>query len=141
MMELLVSLPKRGIDSYGSGAYKARRSHGRQHNAVDYACPPGYILKSPLTGDITKIGYCYDDDLSYRYVEITTKSGEYRHRFFYIKPMIKLGHHVYKGETIGRVDDIRRRYPRDSRHEGPILNHIHYEVIDLNGEFVNPETL
>lgn len=137
-MKLCIELPRRGVDDYGSGDYGARRSGGRTHNGVDYAALPGSILLSPIVGTVTKHGYCYSDDFSFRYVEITTQSGQ-RHRFFYVIPIIDEGKHVYKNAPIGRVDDLRRRYPADDIHCKPITNHVHYEIIDQHGDFINPD--
>lgn len=113
-------LPLRGADSWGSGAYGAPRG-SRKHKGIDYAASPGTVLESNVAGRVTKLGYPYGDDLSFRYVEVTSEDG-YRHRFFYVYPRVGRGDVVAAGDVLGVVQDSTGRY------EG-ITNHVHYEIL------------
>jgi len=127
--------PERGTDAAGDGGYGASRG-GRSHRGVDYAVLPGSVLLSPVNGRITKIGYPYADDLSYRYVQITTKRGEH-HRFFYVEPHPDLEENqkIRAEQTpIGVTQDVTARYP-----ELDMTPHIHYEIKDASGAYLNPE--
>ena len=127
-------LNHRGVDTWGSGAFGASRGD-RTHNGIDYACLPGAFVYAPVTGDVTKIGYPYADDTSYRYVEITDVNRQ-KHRIFYINPTVTKGMTVIEGRTvIGEVQNIAARYG------DPVgmINHVHYEIKDEHGNFINPE--
>jgi len=130
---LTITTPTRGNDTWGSGDFGASRA-GRLHMGIDYAAMPGSILQSPVTGVVTKLGYCYGDDLSYRYVQVTTHDGA-RHRFFYIEPDVVLNSQVQEGYELGEVQDVTRRYqvPKGMK------PHIHYEIIDKDKLYVSPE--
>src|SRR5690606_19387199 len=66
------SAAPRTWDHFGSGAYGASRDGGVRHHAgVDYVAEAGQAVKAPISGYVTRIGYAYADDLSFRYVEIT----------------------------------------------------------------------
>jgi len=128
---IIIQPAKRQSDSFGSGHYGASRG-SRKHNGIDYACLPGGKVLSPVSGSVTKLGYPYGDDLSFRYVQITD-SDNIDHRVFYCDPKVKVGDHVTGGlSMIGYVQDLDKRYPR-------ITPHIHYEV-KKNGEFIHPES-
>lgn len=123
-------LPHRGIDAWGSGEFGASRGN-RKHNGIDYACYPGTAIYSPVDGTITKHGYPYGDDLTYRYIEVTDKLHR-RHRVFYVSPLIEVGRRVSLGEVLGTAQNIAGRY--DDR----MKNHIHYEI-KHNGKYLDPE--
>ena len=137
-MKLMVELPVRQGDCYGSGEWDAPRGD-KTHKAIDYECEPGLIVLSPIIGKVSKLGICYSDDLSFRYVEVTDYK-QFRHRFFYVIPMVSGGDSVAVGQRLGRADDLRRRYPRDDDHSSAITNHIHYEIISPSGGYINPES-
>lgn len=129
-----VILQKRLPDDFGSGEFGASRG-SRTHRGIDYMCDPGAIVASPVTGEVTKLGYPYGDDLSYRYVEVTTEVGA-RHRMFYCEPGVKVGDLVASGDPLGAAQDIAKRYNTDSK---KMNNHVHYEIKAVHGAFVNPE--
>jgi murein DD-endopeptidase MepM/ murein hydrolase activator NlpD len=125
--------PLRGSDAMGDGSFGASRGD-RTHNGIDYAAAPGSTVLSPVWGFVSKLGYPYGDDLTYRYVEITNHSK--RHRYFYVAPIdgMAAGDEIQTGEPLGTVQDIAKRYsPRKMK------NHIHYEIIDLDGNYIDPE--
>ena len=136
-MPLEAILPRRVSDKWGQGHYGASRgvdSEGKPktHRGVDELCAVGTKILSPIAGTVTKLGYPYGDDLSYRYVEVTTKSGA-RHRFFYIAPWVHEGQEITTQHCFGESVDLDRRYPG-------IGNHVHYEVI-VDGTHVNPDRM
>jgi len=121
-------LEKRGQDSWGSGAFGASRGD-RKHNGVDYKVPAGSAVLSPVEGLVTKLGYPYGNDLSFRYVQITTPEG-YDHRIFYVNPLVQDGDKVKKDQIIGLAQDLTTRYVG-------IVQHLHYEIRH-KGEYLNP---
>lgn len=121
-------------DSAGDGHYGASRG-SRVHTGVDYVCSPDSPVYSPVDGEVTKLGYPYGDDLTWRYVQITDRTG-HRHRLFYVNPLVAVGEQVSKGEEIGEAQNISLRYPN---HQKPMTPHVHYEIITPDNEFTNPE--
>ena len=130
MIRLTTILPPRQPDSWGLGHYGAPRGN-RKHRGIDFAAFPGSTLLTPLTGTVTKLGYAYSDDPQWRYVEVTNGLGE-RHRFFYVEPAVGMGQEVYVGKALGTVQDVTERYE-------DITPHVHYEIINADGEYINPE--
>lgn len=128
-MKARVELNKRGTDSWGSGEYGASRGK-RKHKGVDYVCEVGAEVYPVNTGVVTKLGYPYGDDLSYRYVQVTANGMHYR--YFYVEPTVLLGAHVHPNMVIGTAQNLDKRY-------AGITPHIHLEVKDDSGEYYNPE--
>lgn len=120
------------VDSEGSGHFGSSRG-GRPHNGTDFAAVPGQQLISPVSGKVTKIGYPYGDDLSYRYIEITTED-KLRHRFFYVSPIfwVQVGVDIACGQTIGTVQNVSARY------SNKMMPHVHYEIKKPDNSFINP---
>ena len=118
----------RKCDTQGCGHYGASRGT-RKHNGVDVLREPGITLYSPVAGVVTKLGYTYSDDLSFRYVEVT--SAGYRFRFFYVYPAVELGDSIKAGALIGTTQDLTARY-------AGIGNHFHLEIKSPDGAFVDP---
>ena len=123
-------LPLRTPDKWGEGHFGASRGD-RTHNGTDYECAVGSEIQSPCNGEVTKLGYVYSDDLSFRYVQITDAKGR-RHRCMYTEPTVRLHAQVQVGYKIGVLQDLDVRY-RD------ISPHVHYEIIDTDGNYINPE--
>ena len=135
---LLTIAVQRGRDAYGSGEFGASRG-SRTHNGVDYHTVAGTKICSMVDGRVTKLGYPYGDDLSYRYVEITD-SGGFQHRYFYVQPGVVIGQQVVRTEVIGTAQDIKARYDDDP--ERAMKNHVHYEIFKVeNGirKYTDPE--
>ena len=63
--------------------------------------------------------------------EVTTTSGD-RHRFFYVEPLVVKGQKIRTDDHLGIVQDIRTRYA------GGMTPHIHYEIIDDQGMYLDP---
>lgn len=134
------TLEHRGADSWGDGSFGASRGGGkRSHKGIDYCIDPGDEVLAPSKGTVTKLGYPYakkpSDKTTYRYVEITDYSG-FRHRVFYIDPVVNTGLHIEEGSVIGIAQDIAAKYSTPHK---VMKNHCHYEILDLSGNPVNPE--
>lgn len=121
---MTISRPIRLRDSWGAGYYGASRG-SRTHNGVDFVYKAGETVTSLAAGQVTKVGYPYGDDLSYRYVEITDRNG-FRCRHFYVSPDVDVGLGVSVGTGIGRIQDTGKRYP-------DITCHLHFEVFKIEG--------
>jgi murein DD-endopeptidase MepM/ murein hydrolase activator NlpD len=121
----------RKCDAHGCGHYGASRG-ARKHNGVDLLTPSGAGIQSPIYGTVTKLGYTYGDDLSFRYVQIS--NGGYDIRLFYVDPGVSVGELVSAGQFIGTAQDLTRRYDK-------IANHVHLECKDTDGLFIDPTPL
>lgn len=117
----------RKCDGHGCGHFGASRG-SRKHNGVDLVCIPGTPVGSPVAGRVTKLGYAYTDDLSFRYVQIS--SGGYDFRLFYVEPMVEEGAEVIVGSLVGRAQRLGSRY------QG-ITEHVHFEV-KHGDDYVDP---
>ena len=117
---MYAKLPERGVDHYGSGKFGAPRGN-HDHHGIDYSCPPGAIVYSPVEGIVSKLGYPYSNDLSYRYVQVTDEA-DHLYRVFYIEPLVDLEEEVDTETAIGICQDLTTRY------QNGITNHVHLEV-------------
>jgi murein DD-endopeptidase MepM/ murein hydrolase activator NlpD len=119
-------------DSEGNGNFGSNRG-ARVHNGIDFAVVPGMEVLSPVYGHVTKIGYPYGDDLSYRYLEIESPD-RMKHRLFYMAPYIsiKVGTTILTGKAIGIAQDVSKRY------SPKMMPHVHYEIKTPDGSFINP---
>lgn len=124
--------PFRGIDEHGSGAYKASRGN-HTHNGVDFAVAPSSQILSPVEGIVTKLGYAYEDDLSFRYVQITDQFKN-DWRLFYVSPLVSVGDLVANEMIVGRSQTLLKRYPG-------ITPHMHLEIKNEFGVYMNPMEL
>jgi murein DD-endopeptidase MepM/ murein hydrolase activator NlpD len=121
-------------DDFGAGHFGASRGN-RTHRGVDIAAEAGSACYSVTDGIVTKFGYPYADDLSYRYVEVTY-DGVTRFRYFYVDPHedLEIGDTVTKGF----IWVLSRMLLRSTRQKMKKMNnHIHFEVIE-KGEYVDP---
>lgn len=120
-------VPKvRSLDRWGSGHYGAPRGN-REHKGVDLAVDAGTRVYAHFDGEVTKIGYPYGDDLSFRYVQISKDGLD--HRYFYISPEVSKGDKVKTGDLIGVTQKLGNRYPE-------ITEHFHYEI-KKDGKYVD----
>lgn len=131
---MLARLPERGSDPMGDGSFGAPRGT-RTHRGIDYACYPGTHILALHAGQVTKLGYPYGDDLSYRYVQVSENGRA--HRYFYVKPAVAMGERVNKGDLLGFAQNINARKNYGER---GMKNHVHYEV-RVNNEFVDPTSI
>jgi len=124
------SLPRRQSDAWGSGAFGASRG-SRTHRGTDFACYPGTLIYPIKPGRVSKLGYTYSDDLSFRYVEITDSRG-FRCRYFYIEPEVVEDQSVGLYTVLGATQKLGDRYP-------DITEHTHIEVYRPNGGLLDPD--
>ncbi len=124
----LHEMSERKCDGHGCGHYGASRGT-RTHKGIDLNCKPLTIVYAPVAGTVTKVGYPYSDDLSYRYVEISDQG--YCFRVFYVEPLVEKGQKVSKSTIIGEAQDLRTRY-------SGITNHVHFEIKNADGEYIDP---
>ncbi|MCH9735882.1 MAG: M23 family metallopeptidase [Actinomycetia bacterium] len=118
---------RRTSDSYGSGYFGASRG-SRKHNGVDLCCDPNSTVCSNVSGTVTKLGYPYADDLSFRYVQVQDSSNR-NHRFYYVNPSVELNDEIMIGDEIGRSQELGIRYPKNDKRPLGIQEHVHYEVV------------
>lgn len=124
----LHEMSERKCDGHGCGHYGASRGT-RTHKGIDLNCKPLTSVNAPVAGVVTKIGYPYADDLSFRYVEISDQG--YAFRVFYVDPIVEKGQQVSKTSIIGEAQDLRDRYTG-------ITNHVHFEIKNSDGEYIDP---
>jgi murein DD-endopeptidase MepM/ murein hydrolase activator NlpD len=131
---MLIFPKMREPDDFGAGYFGAPRGSGT-HNGVDFTAEAGSACYSVTEGVVTKFGYPYADDLSYRYVEVTHDEVT-RFRYFYVEPIedLQIGDKVFEGLYLGAVQDVAGRYETDDK---KMNNHIHFEVIE-KGKYVDP---
>jgi RHS repeat-associated protein len=125
----------RGCDAKGCGNFGESRDGGsRSHDGLDYTGVPGGNVYAVTSGTVTRIGYAYSDNLSFRYVEIDAGNGVVA-RELYVSPAtgISVGVPVNAGDVIGTQQSLAARYPG-------ITEHVHVEI-RVNGTPVNPSTL
>lgn len=122
-------------DSKGAGHYRAPRG-SRLHKGIDYETVKGSSILSPVAGKITKHGYCYGDDLKWRYVEVTADDSGQRHRLFYVEPLSPsaqpVGDSVEAGYVIGTAQAISEKWGDE------MTDHIHHEILDTQGNDYDP---
>jgi len=121
-------LSKRISDKWGAGHFGAPRGN-HTHHGIDYQCPAGSEVLSPCEGEVTKLGYAYPDDLSFRYVQITSDGKD--HRIFYVEPSVFIGDAISVDQVIGTAQDLTDRYP-------DITPHVHHEI-KVGDEYIDPE--
>lgn len=127
----LFAMNYRKCDAQGCGHFGASRGK-RKHNGVDMACPPGTDVGSPVRGQVTKIGYPYEGNFEKRYVQIVAE--KYRFRIFYVEPNVAVGDYIELGEVIGTSQALGASFTGGT-------DHVHFEVIDPDGNYVNPEPI
>ena len=121
-------------DRMGLGHYGARRG-GRTHKGLDFSVEPGTIVYAIAGGEVTKIGYCYADDLKYRYVQISTHDGlDLRYFYTTLHPLLSIGDQVLKGQALSVCQDISSKH---STAKKTMINHYHFEIKEA-GQHINP---
>ena len=130
----------RGDDPTGHGDYGKSRGN-RKHKGFDMVGKPGDVIYTPITGVISKIGYCYSFELFFRYIEI--KNDEYRVRLMYGLPTndIFVGKKVVEEDVVGNLQDIAGYWNRNKQKgQSMMLNHLHVQIWK-NSLLTDPEPL
>jgi murein DD-endopeptidase MepM/ murein hydrolase activator NlpD len=126
--------PLRGEDSYGSGSFGATRDGGhRVHDGADYVAAPNTIVYSPISGEVTKLGYAYAKNTALRFVEITNSVSSLVSRVLYVDPSVKPGDVLKAGDPIGVAEDLSKRYRG-------ITNHVHVQIA-VGRNWLDPASL
>jgi murein DD-endopeptidase MepM/ murein hydrolase activator NlpD len=124
----------RAHDLWGSGEYGAARSTGKRkriHAGADYVAYPGQLVRAPIAGEVTKIGFAYKNDRTLRFVEITNRETRRTVRVLYVKPSVQEGQTLAATDPIGGAQNLNMRYPG-------ITNHVHVELMDARGRHQDP---
>jgi murein DD-endopeptidase MepM/ murein hydrolase activator NlpD len=134
---LLTIPPKRISDKWGYGHYLAPRGD-HKHKGQDFACYPNSEIKAIKYGQVTKIGFPYDDDEDqdgrpdFTYVEIEDPMQN-RAQYYYVEPSVKVGDMIQSGQTIGYTQALGGKY-------NEITEHLHLQVKDKHGVYFDPNT-
>jgi murein DD-endopeptidase MepM/ murein hydrolase activator NlpD len=118
-------------DKWGAGHFNAPRGN-RKHSGVDIVCDPNDPITSLCNGVVTKLGYPYADDLSFRYVEVTDDIDR-QWRYFYVSPAVQTGQEVTAGDILGYSQSLLNRYPG-------ITQHWHIEI-KVGKTFIDPTNI
>lgn len=123
------------VDSEGNGHLGESRGW-RRHEGVDFEMNPGWWCDSDVTGRVTRIIQCYGDTEEFKGVEILVSSTDFRSlwRYLYILPTVRVGEEVRKGDALGIVQDISKRYG------GNMRPHVHLEVNVDPRSLIMPES-
>jgi murein DD-endopeptidase MepM/ murein hydrolase activator NlpD len=127
----MISPTGKGIrsDHYGKGHYGAKRGR-RAHRGTDYLATPGQDVFAPISGNIVRVAYPYDDK---SYSGLVIANQHMAVKLFYLVPSVTSGHHVNKGDVIGFAQDISERYPPPNDKKWMIMEpHIHVEIVSLD---------
>lgn len=126
--------PLRGEDAYGSGSFGAARDGGhRVHDGADYVAAPNTIVYSPISGEVTKLGYAYAKNTALRFVEVTNSVSSLVTRVLYVDPSVKPGDLLKAGDPIGVAEDLSKRYRG-------ITNHVHVQIA-VGKNWLDPASL
>lgn len=131
-------LAMRGTDSYGSGQYGAPRGF-RTHDGADYVATHGQLVKSPMSGKVTKISKPYAsgiDALVLSGVEIVASDGT-TCWVWYMQPSVNIVGSVVKAgiSTIGIAKTLQNRYPNG------MTDHVHVRIHSRYGIKIDPNTV
>ncbi len=121
----------RGCDPQGCGDFHASRGT-REHGGVDLVVTEGQLIKSPISGKITRYPFPYANDKSLTGIEIV--NDQYKVKVFYISPTAKIGDTVRAGDKLGTAQNVAAKYG------GGMTNHIHVEF-SQNGQRIDPTNL
>ena len=126
----------RGDDLFGSGEFGASRDAGkRRHEGVDYIVAPGAAVRSPISGEVARLGYAYRGAGGFRVLEIVNSDTKVKARVLYVEPSVAVGDTVTAGQEIGTAQDLNARYPGSN-------NHVHVELRDAQQQMIEaPEEL
>lgn len=111
-------------DTQGSGHFGAGRGN-RRHKGRDFIAVAGQPFPSIVTGKVIRIATPYKNDKTYSGVVV--KAGPISIKMFYVRPTVKPGDSIRRGDPIGIAQDISKRYPA-KKPDGAMTPHIHVEA-------------
>lgn len=134
----------RGTDSAGSGMFGASRkrkvngkviSVPQGHQGIDIVAFSGQSIKSPIQGEVIRIGKAYQQDKRFELIEIFGQGcyEGYQIKILYIRATVTPKTVVQRGQLIGVTQDLNKKYKG-------ITNHVHLEV-RFNGQLLDPTNL
>jgi hypothetical protein len=126
----VLDIQKMRNDKNGQGHFGASRG-SRKHLGLDLLAAPGANVFCNQAGTVTKIGYVYKGDSTYRSLHIELQDKRVL-KFYYVLPGLKVGNAVLPGAIVGTAQNIAKKWG------GGMLNHIHVEVL-VSGKNVDPE--
>lgn len=128
------NLVLRGADPTGNGWYGARRSNGtRKHKGLDVLVTPGESIKSPIEGEIVRIGQVYTFTKKFKLLVI--KNDVYELKLMYMDPVsFENGTRIAIGDYIGKAQSISSYWGKKMK------DHLHIEVKKY-GLLTDPEPL
>ena len=109
----------RDCDPQGCGHFGASRG-SRKHNGVDVITTPNQLIKSPISGKITRYPFPDADDLSKKGIEIINDT--YKVKIFYVVGIVPINTVVSAGQNIAKAQDITTKY------SAGMTNHAHVET-------------
>ncbi len=122
----------RGVDSYGSGAFRARRKNKNGkiyfHQGVDIKIKTGEKVYALMSGKFIRKTDPYGNG-KYSGLLIVDKQGNTQ-KYFYVYPVVKINSFIKKGDLIGFSQDISRNRK--------MINHYHFEVRNRDKKLLNP---
>lgn len=122
----------RGRDNHGEGHFGASRKYG-PHVGADYSGTGGQDVLAVTDGTI-RIGHPYAEDLSFKYLAITTSDG-ITARMLYVLPAVGIhnGSDVAAGQPVGTLQSLQALFPG-------ITDHVHVDIW-YQGAYQNPADL
>jgi hypothetical protein len=130
---MIIKPQLRAFDDFGAGEYGAPRGN-HKHRGNDWVCMPGSYITAIRGGAVTKLGYCYSENLTFRYVEVKTADLENTPlaiycRYLYVEPTVKVGDWISRGDTIGHAQDVAAYHMEGT--DKSMMPHIHVETFRL----------
>ena len=131
---MLIKPQLRIYDDFGGGAYGEPRGN-HKHRGNDWVCMPGSYITNIKGGVVSRLGYCYSENLTFRYVEVKSAwvtshdEADVYCRYLYVEPTVKVGDWIARGDTIGHAQDVASYHMEGT--DKSMLPHIHVETFRL----------
>ncbi|MEO5338819.1 MAG: M23 family metallopeptidase, partial [Magnetospirillum sp. WYHS-4] len=141
-----VDFPKIRVDDEGDGNFRSRRAHG-DHMGLDLEVPPGDPVKSPVEGQVERMGSTYKKEADpfggkYQTIWIRGLDGNL-YGLGYAVPMDKGGREIVKpgdrvaaGQVVGSMQNRAEEVK-----SGLMKNHMHFSIFGKDGKEIDPTPL
>lgn len=119
------TLDVRGPDAvaHSGGHFGASRirASGKvyKHKGTDLVASPWSVVFCPGTFKVKRVGIAYGGDL--RYHSLVLINGLWIIKLLYVWPFYQAGELLVRGQAIGVVEDLTKRYPK-------VINHLHAQA-------------
>ena len=121
-------------DAAGLGHYGARRKDAAgkvyEHNGIDIRGFLFDVVPSFTPGEVTKLGYMYSSDLSYRYVQVSHGPYDFRYGYVFPDAGLQVGDKITVGHYLGKMQKISVKFE-------DMYDHVHFNI-KKDGEYVDP---